>query len=234
MTFASDDSRIFYLYNVRKNISSLQRKKTNINDNTTHLASSDLLKLGYYHRVKEFIFEDFVSFADIIPVGTRAYKFSSNLFGQIIDKMEYKGKTQFGYGKKDEGNKEFIVKVNPALTSQSCPLGVISKNKFLPWSSKERKEENYKVKTCKNYGFNTEEKKYISDKKGKTFIHSYKHVLDNIDYSSHDKKIDCDVSASIVLSYGHKYLLKLSTTSIHTGSTLVVYVDLLLAACLHL
>ena len=64
-----------------------------------------------------------------------------------------------------------------------------------------RKQENYKVKTCKNYRIN-KDKKYVPDKTGKIFIHSSKHRLDNV--NSQEKKIDRDVSASIVLSYGHR------------------------------
>lgn len=71
-----------YVYNLRKAIASHQRKKSNTNKTTVHIASYDLLKLALRYKVTQFNFENLSSFQSAVPAGTRAwsYRYSNSNF----------------------------------------------------------------------------------------------------------------------------------------------------------
>ena len=77
------------LFSVIRQNPSVQIKRGNINKYITHRVSSEILKIGLFHKVRNFVFED-LWFTNI-EAGTKySYSLTENLFGQVLQKVKYK------------------------------------------------------------------------------------------------------------------------------------------------
>lgn len=207
--FTSEDPRFYRFFNYRKAISSNQQKKSAVNDTTTHIATKDLLTLALLFNVRQFKFEDLSFFQRSVPAGARewSYRYSSNLFGQVFSKLEYK-LFQYGFdqtfkkhgAKKDDKAEKTLAFVNPYYTSQLCPVGLIERNQLLSWKFTERNKLKGNSMNCKHYRRNVDGS-IVFDNMGKLFIHKPHFSEDVKNLPDKEVRMDRDAAAAINLTY---------------------------------